>query len=106
QFWNFWNWYSVEYPVENFSRYTQQYLEELFYTREIEETWIIIFKLIFNPFTVLYIASEITSPVSSDDSFGLDNPEILNDPNFNNLLFNTEPLNIEQLFKEENPMAA
>ncbi|CAI2164434.1 435_t:CDS:2 [Funneliformis geosporum] len=37
QLFNFWNW-SVEYLAEKFSRYTQQYLEELFYTRGIEET--------------------------------------------------------------------
>ncbi|CAI2170368.1 2832_t:CDS:2 [Funneliformis geosporum] len=34
----------------------------------------------------------------------MDNLGILNDPNSNNLLFNTEPLNLEELFGEENPM--
>ena len=32
RFQHFWNWYTIEYPATTFTRYTQQYLEELNYT--------------------------------------------------------------------------
>ena len=137
RFRNFWNWYSIEYPAEGFSRYTQQYLEELFYTQGIEETWEAVYRLVFSvryiripedsyavirqiiynvyintqgftldPFTVLYIASETTSPVSQDDSLDQNQGQLINNLNPNNLIFNNEPLNLKELFREDNPMAA
>jgi len=41
----FWNWYSTEYPAETFTRYTQQYLEELSYA-EGDNIWTAIIDLI------------------------------------------------------------
>ncbi|PKC57067.1 hypothetical protein RhiirA1_473076 [Rhizophagus irregularis] len=43
----FWDWYSSEYPAITYTRYTQQYLEELSYV-EGEDIWIAIIDLIFS----------------------------------------------------------
>ena len=41
----FWTWYSLEYPAQTFTRYTQQYFEELSYS-EGEDIWTNIVDLI------------------------------------------------------------
>ncbi|PKY58643.1 hypothetical protein RhiirA4_429862 [Rhizophagus irregularis] len=43
----FWDWYSSEYPAITYTRYTQQYLEELSYV-EGDDIWIAIIDLIFS----------------------------------------------------------
>lgn len=43
----FWNWYSSEFPATTYTRYTQQYLEELSYV-EGDDVWIALIDLIFS----------------------------------------------------------
>jgi hypothetical protein len=43
----FWTWYSTEYPAKSYTRYTQQYLEELSYS-EGDNTWLVIVDLVFS----------------------------------------------------------
>src|SRR3954447_15547006 len=45
---NFWNWYLTEYPAKSFSRITLRLFEELVNIQKGEETWEIIFNLIFS----------------------------------------------------------
>lgn len=43
----FWTWYSTEYPAKSYTRYTQQYLEELSYS-EGDDIWLVIIDLVFS----------------------------------------------------------
>ena len=44
---NFWNWYSSKYPARTYTRYTQQYLEELSYV-EGNDIWLAVIDLIYS----------------------------------------------------------
>jgi len=43
----FWNWFSSEFPANTYTRYTQQYLEELAYV-EGDDIWLTLIDLIFS----------------------------------------------------------
>ena len=44
---NFWTWFGTEHPAKSYTRYTQQYLEELSYV-EGDDIWITVIDLIFS----------------------------------------------------------
>ena len=44
---NFWNWYSSKYPARTYTRYTQQYLEELLYVKG-NDIWLAVIDLIYS----------------------------------------------------------
>ncbi|CAI2189330.1 248_t:CDS:2, partial [Funneliformis geosporum] len=89
-FQQFWNWITAEYPAVTFTRYTQQYLEELNYTYLYIGTADTISEIISVPSS---ITSDDTDSTISSDNFNNYLPN-------NSLLYTNEDLNLENLFKE------
>ncbi|CAI2182798.1 18707_t:CDS:2 [Funneliformis geosporum] len=113
-FQQFWNWITAEYPAVTFTRYTQQYLEELNYTYLYIGTadtvndalHNLIFSIQYNirfvesPIIISEIIS-VPSSITSDDTDSTISSDNFNNylPN-NSLLYTNEDLNLENLFKE------